>query len=73
MLTCRQQICNESLPSNIVIFLYILDEADHELDCVGHWDEDNNSYFITYEPEDPVSQFRCWVKFSIIIPPYTLR
>ena len=38
------------------------------MSCVGHWDEGNNSYFITYEPEDPVSQFRCWVTILIYFP-----
>ncbi|ELT96302.1 hypothetical protein CAPTEDRAFT_221016 [Capitella teleta] len=36
------------------------DEADWELTCVGHWDEDWNSYMITWDPEDVTSAFRCW-------------
>lgn len=37
------------------------DEPDRELNCVGHWLEDMRSYMITYDEEDAVSQFRCWV------------
>ena len=37
------------------------DEPDRELICVGHWLEDMKSYLITYDEEDAVSQFRCWV------------
>ena len=39
----------------------VSDEADWEMTCVGHWDEDWNSYMITFDPEDPTSTFRCWV------------
>lgn len=37
------------------------DEPDHILTCVGFWLEDMNSYLITYDEEDAVSKFRCWV------------
>ena len=37
------------------------DEPDWEMTCVGHWDEDWNSYMITWDPEDATSSFRCWV------------
>ena len=40
----------------------IVDEPDWELTCVGHWDEDWNSYMITWDPEDATSAFRCWVR-----------
>lgn len=36
------------------------DVADWELTCVGYWDEDWNSYMITWDPEDATSRFRCW-------------
>jgi hypothetical protein len=35
--------------------------ADHELNCVGYWLEDMRSYMVTYDMEDAVSKFRCWV------------
>jgi len=37
------------------------DIADRELNCVGYWLEDMRSYMITYDMEDAVSAFRCWV------------
>jgi hypothetical protein len=37
------------------------DIADRELNCVGYWLEDMRSYMITYDMEDAVSKFRCWV------------
>ncbi|KAK2182820.1 hypothetical protein NP493_335g04014 [Ridgeia piscesae] len=37
------------------------DEPDRELTCVGYWMEDMRSYLITYDEEDPVTKFRCWV------------
>ncbi|XP_046543445.1 uncharacterized protein LOC124253673 [Haliotis rubra] len=37
------------------------DEADHILTCVGFWMEDMKSYLITYDEEDAISEFRCWV------------
>lgn len=43
------------------LFVTFSDEADWELTCVGHWDEDWNSYLITWDPEDVTSAFRCWV------------
>ncbi|KAK7508265.1 hypothetical protein BaRGS_00000504 [Batillaria attramentaria] len=37
------------------------DEPDHILTCVGFWMEDMKSYLITYDEEDAISKFRCWV------------
>ncbi|BFY99325.1 hypothetical protein BsWGS_02365 [Bradybaena similaris] len=37
------------------------DEPDNILTCVGYWLEDMKSYLITYDEEDAVSKFRCWV------------
>jgi hypothetical protein len=37
------------------------DMPDRELNCVGYWLEDMKSYMITYDMEDAVSAFRCWV------------
>ncbi|PVD22670.1 hypothetical protein C0Q70_15925 [Pomacea canaliculata] len=37
------------------------DEPDHYLTCVGYWMEDMKSYLVTYDEEDAVSKFRCWV------------
>ncbi|XP_005095831.1 uncharacterized protein LOC101854317 [Aplysia californica] len=37
------------------------DEPDHILTCVGFWMEDMKSYMITYDEEDAISRFRCWV------------
>ena len=37
------------------------DIPDHELVCVGYWMEDIKSYMITYEKDDSISPFRCWV------------
>ncbi|GAB1605325.1 uncharacterized protein LOC115222299 [Argonauta hians] len=37
------------------------DEPDNILKCVGYWMEDLRSYLITYDDEDAVSNFRCWV------------
>ena len=39
----------------------LTDEPDRELTCVGYWMEDMRSYLITYDEEDPVTKFRCWV------------
>lgn len=44
-----------------------VDEPDWEMTCVGHWDEDWNSYLITWDPEDPTSAFRCWVSTCVQI------
>lgn len=41
----------------------MLEIADRELNCVGYWLEDMKSYMITYDMEDAVSAFRCWVSF----------
>jgi len=41
--------------------LFVTDIADRELNCVGYWLEDMRSYMITYDMEDAVSEFRCWV------------
>ncbi|KAK7100147.1 uncharacterized protein [Littorina saxatilis] len=37
------------------------DEPDHIMTCVGFWMEDMRSYLITYDEEDAISKFRCWV------------
>lgn len=37
------------------------EEPDHVLTCVGFWMEDMRSYLITYDEEDAISKFRCWV------------
>lgn len=37
------------------------DIPDRKLFCVGYWLEDMKSYMITYDMEDAVSNFRCWV------------
>lgn len=37
------------------------DVSDHDLTCVGFWMEDYKSYLITWEVEDAISNFRCWV------------
>ncbi|CAL1544749.1 unnamed protein product [Lymnaea stagnalis] len=37
------------------------EEPDHILTCAGHWLEDMKSYMITYDEEDAISKFRCWV------------
>lgn len=37
------------------------DIPDRELNCVGYWLEDMKSYMITFDLEDAVSNFRCWV------------
>lgn len=37
------------------------DEPDNYLQCVGYWQENQQSYLVTYDTEDPVSPFRCWV------------
>lgn len=47
--------------------LVFIDEADWELTCIGNWDEDWNSYMITWDPEDVMSAFRCWVN-TLLLP-----
>lgn len=37
------------------------DVSDHDLTCVGFWMEDYKSYLITWDEEDAISKFRCWV------------
>ncbi|XP_050400479.1 uncharacterized protein LOC126817508 [Patella vulgata] len=37
------------------------DDSDHILTCVGYWMEDMKSFLITYDEEDAISAFRCWV------------
>ncbi|ESN92410.1 hypothetical protein HELRODRAFT_115911 [Helobdella robusta] len=37
------------------------DIPDRQLFCVGYWLEDMKSYMVTYDMEDAVSNFRCWV------------
>lgn len=37
------------------------DIPDRELSCVGFWMEDMKSYMLTYDEEDAISKFRCWV------------
>ncbi|CAH1772900.1 unnamed protein product [Owenia fusiformis] len=37
------------------------DEPDRELRCVGYWMEDMKSYLITYDEEDAITRYRCWV------------
>lgn len=37
------------------------DEPDHILTCAGFWLEDMKSYLVTYDEEDAISKFRCWV------------
>lgn len=37
------------------------DVSDHDLTCVGFWMEDYRSYLITWDEEDAISNFRCWV------------
>ena len=43
---------------------YVVDIPDRELNCVGFWMEDMRSYMITYDEEDAVSPYRCWVGIS---------
>jgi len=42
--------------------LCIADEADNILTCVGFWMEDMKSYLITWDEEDAISSYRCWVR-----------
>ena len=42
-------------------FCIFKDVSDHELTCVGFWMEDYKSYLITWDQEDAISNFRCWV------------
>jgi len=44
----------------------VVDIPDRELNCVGYWLEDMKSYMITFDLEDAVSNFRCWVYYSLI-------
>ena len=44
---------------------HVSDIPDRELNCVGFWMEDMRSYLITYDEEDPVSRFRCWVSILV--------
>ncbi|XP_060593949.1 uncharacterized protein LOC132748376 [Ruditapes philippinarum] len=37
------------------------DEPDNTLTCVGFWMEDMKSYLVTWDEEDAISAFRCWV------------
>lgn len=37
------------------------DKPDYVLNCAGYWREDGLSFLITYEEEDSVSRYRCWV------------
>jgi len=37
------------------------DQPDREHTCAGYWLEDMKSYMITYDEEDPIAKFRCWV------------
>ncbi|CAG2194472.1 unnamed protein product [Mytilus edulis] len=37
------------------------DVSDYDLTCVGFWMEDYKSYLITWDEEDAISNFRCWV------------
>ncbi|KAF6035131.1 hypothetical protein EB796_006554 [Bugula neritina] len=37
------------------------DEPDNYLQCVGYWQENQLSYLVTYDTEDSVAIFRCWV------------
>ncbi|KAL4235651.1 hypothetical protein ACF0H5_004046 [Mactra antiquata] len=37
------------------------DEPDNILTCVGFWMEDMKSYLVTWDEEDAISPFRCWV------------
>ncbi|XP_067938193.1 uncharacterized protein [Watersipora subatra] len=37
------------------------DEPDNFLQCVGYWQENQQSYLVTHDTEDPVAPFRCWV------------
>jgi hypothetical protein len=45
----------------LCLILAIADEPDHILTCVGFWMEDMRSYLITFDEEDAISKFRCWV------------
>ena len=45
----------------IVSMFCIIDEPDNYLQCVGYWQENQQSYLVTYDTEDSVSKFRCWV------------
>jgi len=49
----------------------LTDEPDRELTCVGYWMEDMRSYLITYDEEDPVTKFRCWVGGTLSTLPGT--
>jgi len=44
----------------------VVDIPDRELNCVGYWLEDMKSYMITYDMEDAISTFRCWVSYMYI-------
>ena len=49
------------------------DQADRQLFCVGYWLEDMKSYMITYDMEDAVSAFRCWVSVSDVFIDVNIR
>ena len=38
------------------------DEPDNILTCVGYWMEDMKSYLVTWDEEDAISAYRCWVR-----------
>ena len=44
----------------------VSDIPDRELSCVGFWMEDMRSYMITYDEEDAVSAYRCWVSANTV-------
>ena len=45
----------------LCITLALADEPDHILHCIGYWRENARSFLVTYEKEDALSPFRCWV------------
>lgn len=54
-------------PAGLIHALSVIvaDIPDRELNCVGYWLEDMKSYMITFDLEDAVSNFRCWVYITV--------
>ncbi|WAR23603.1 hypothetical protein MAR_037272, partial [Mya arenaria] len=44
------------------------DEPDNYLMCVGYWMEDMKSYLVTWDEEDAISSYRCWIATDYQIP-----
>ncbi|XP_055338590.1 uncharacterized protein LOC129588417 [Paramacrobiotus metropolitanus] len=57
----RDQVDCKEYETDFSVWILNNDEPDYILHCIGFWRENARSFLVTYEKEDALSPFRCWL------------